>query len=209
MSIWFWSVLIAIALIGWLVAYMIAQKPISNVQQLIAQRRYADAVMEADRTNDPFHRAEALKLLGRFEEAIESYRKSTDPATREGIALCLAHLGRNLDEARAMMETQIAQHPQIQEFQSLVLAYILLRADDREGALRLYRDNVELLETRFRDDYTDPDPLLAETLWMYAALADANGEDGGALRAKAAAWAPRSVWSRSFSPHGEKDLARE
>jgi len=190
MSIWFWALLIAIALIGWLVAYMIAQKPTSNVQQLIAQRRYADAVMEAERTNDPFHRAEALKLLGRFEEAIESYKQSTDPAAREGIALCLAHLGRNLDEARAMMETQIAQYPQIQEFQSLVLAYILLRAGDREGALRLYRDNVELLETRFRDDYTDPDPMLAETLFLFSELAEANGEEARAdsLRRQAAAW---------------------
>lgn len=190
MSIWFWALLIAIALIGWLVAYMIAQKPTSNVQQLIAQRRYADAVLEAERTNDPFHRAEALKLLGRFEDAIESYKQSTDPAAREGIALCLAHLGRNLDEARAMMETQIAQYPQIQEFQSLVLAYILLRAGDREGALRLYRDNVELLETRFRDDYTDPDPMLAETLFLFSELAKANGEEARAdsLRRQAAAW---------------------
>ena len=36
--------LIAIALIGWLVAYMLAQKPVTNVQQLIQQRRYEDAV---------------------------------------------------------------------------------------------------------------------------------------------------------------------
>jgi tetratricopeptide (TPR) repeat protein len=177
MSIGFWALLIAIALIGWLVAYMIAQKPITNVQQLIAQKRYVDAVMEADRTNDPLHRAEALKLLGRFEEAIASYEQSDDPAAREGIALCLAHLGRDLDRAREMMELQIAQHPQILEFQSLALAYILLRGGDREGALRLYRDNVELLETRFRDDYTDPDPMLSETLFLFGELAEANGEE--------------------------------
>ena len=78
------------------------------------------------------------------------------------------------------METQLAQFPQIQEFQSLALAYVLLRGGDRESALRLYRDNVELLETRFRDDYTDPDPLLAETLYLYGALADANGEEARA-----------------------------
>ena len=30
-----------VALIGWLVAYMLAQKPVTNVQQLIQQRRYA------------------------------------------------------------------------------------------------------------------------------------------------------------------------
>ena len=177
MSIWFWALLIAVALIGWLVAYMLAQRPITNAQQLLQQRRYEDAVMEANRTGDHLHRAEALKLLGRYEEAIEAYKLSTDPAAREGIALSLAHLGRDLDEARRLMETQIAQHPQIQEFQSLVLAYILLRAGDREGALRLYRDNVELLETRFRDDYTDPDPLLAETLYLFSVLADANGEN--------------------------------
>ncbi|MGZ5444612.1 MAG: hypothetical protein ACXW31_04435 [Thermoanaerobaculia bacterium] len=190
MSIWFWALLIAIALIGWLVAYMIAQKPVTNVQQLIAQKRFHDAVLEADRANDPLHRAEALKLLGRFEEAIAAYQQSDDPSAPEGIALCLAHVGRELDRARSLMETQIAQHPQILEFQSLALAYILLRAGDREGALRLYRDNVELLETRFHDDYTDPDPLLAETLFLFSELAEANGEEARAdsLRRQAEQW---------------------
>ena len=190
MSVWFWVILIAIALIGWLFAYMIAQKPVTNVQQLIAQKRFHEAVLEAERANDPLHRAEALKLLGRFEEAIASYQQSSDPAAREGIALSLAHLGRELDRARQMMELQIAQYPQIQEFQSLALAYILLRAGDREAALRLYRDNVELLETRFRDDYTDPDPLLAETLFLFSELAEANGEEMRAesLRRQAGLW---------------------
>jgi tetratricopeptide (TPR) repeat protein len=194
MSIWFWALLIAVALIGWLVAYMLAQRPITNAQQLLQLRRYEDAVMEANRTGDHLHRAEALKLLGRYEEAIEAYQLSNDPAAREGIALCLAHLGRDLDEARRLMETQIAQHPQIQEFQSLVLAYILLRAGDRESALRLYRDNVELLETRFRDDYTDPDPLLAETLYLFSVLAEANNENARAesLARQAEQWG----WNR-------------
>ena len=180
MSIWFWALLIAVALIGWLVAYMLAQRPITNAQQLLQLRRYEDAVMEANRTGDHLHRAEALKLLGRYEEAIEAYELSDDPAAREGIALSLAHLGRDLDQARRLMEMQIAQHPQIQEFQSLVLAYILLRSGDREGALRLYRDNVELLETRFRDDYTDPDPLLAETLYLFSVLAEPNNDNARA-----------------------------
>jgi hypothetical protein len=176
MSVGFWTLLIAIALIGWLLAYMISQKPVTTVQQLIQQRRYEDAVAEATRSGDVFHRAEALKLLGRFDEAIAAYRQSDDPAAREGIALSLAHLGRELGEARALMETQIAQYPQIMEFQSLALAYILLKAGDRDAALRLYRDNLELLETRFHDDYTDPDPLLSETLHLFSVVADANGE---------------------------------
>ena len=190
MSIWFWSILIAVVILGWLTAYMLSQKPITNAQQLIHLKRYEDAVMEANRTNDHLHRAEALKLLGRFDEAIAAYRQSSDPAAQEGIALSLAHLGRDLDEARQLMETQIAQFPQIQEFQSLALAWILLRAGDREAALRLYRDNVELLETRFRDDYTDPDPLLSETLWMFGELAEANGEEARAdsLRRQAERW---------------------
>ena len=194
MSIGFWALLIAIVLIGWLAAYMLSQRPITNVQQLIQQRRYEDAVMEAQRTNDPLHRAEALKLLGRYEEAIAAYRQSHDPAANEGIALSLAHLGRDLDEARRLMETQIAQYPQIQEFQSLALAYVLLRAGDRDAALRLYRDNVELLETRFRDDYTDPDPLLAETLFLFSELARANGEDARAesLARQAESWGWRA-----------------
>jgi hypothetical protein len=61
----------------------------------------------------------------------------------------------------------------------------------------LYEDNLVLLETRFRDDYTDPDPLLAETLTMYAALAEASGDltRATSLRKKASEWAPGSVWS--------------
>lgn len=190
MSIWFWVTLIAIALIGWLAAWMLAQKPVTSAQKLIQLKRYEDAVMEAARVNDHLHRAEALKLLGRFDEAIEAYRQSNDPAAREGIALSLTHLDRDLEEARRLMETQLAQHPQIQEFQSLALAWILLRSGDREAALRLYRDNVELLETRFRDDYTDPDPLLSETLFHFSELAEANGEEARAdsLARQARAW---------------------
>ena len=117
------AAVVFVALLAWLVAYMVSQKPATSAQQLIHMHRYADAVNAAGA--DAFHRAEALKLLGRFDEAIAAYEKSDDPAAREGIALSLAHLGRNLDDARARMETQIAQHPQIQEFQSLALAYIL------------------------------------------------------------------------------------
>jgi hypothetical protein len=77
-----------------------------------------------------------------------------------------------------------------------VLAFILLRAGDREGALRLYRDNAELLETRFRDDYTDPDPLLAETLYLFSELAEANGEQARAeslaRQAERWGWRPAS-----------------
>ena len=190
--------LVAIALIGWMVAWMMAQKPVTSIQQLIQARRYEDAVAEADRqlaknANDSaahLHRAEALKLLGRYDDAIDAYGRSTDPAAREGIAICLAHLGRDLDHARRLMEQQIAQYPQIQEFQALALAYILLRRNERDAALRLFDDNRVLLETRFRDDYTDPDPLLAETLTMYATLSEAAGdaERASGLRAKAAIW---------------------
>jgi tetratricopeptide (TPR) repeat protein len=192
------AIAVAVVLVGsvvWLLLYMLAQKPVTSVQQLIQQGRYADAVAAAG--DDWLHRAEALKLLGRFEEAIASYRKSDDPAAREGIALSLAHLERDLDEAQRLMEEQINLYPQIQEFQALGLAYILLRAGKREEALRVFGDNIELLETRFRDDYTDRDPLLAETLFMYAELAQAAGDRAraDALRAKAAAWAPGSVWA--------------
>jgi len=188
-------IVIAVILLGWLAAWMLSQKPVTSAQQLIQQHRYEDAVAAA--ANDPLHRAEALKLLGRFDEAIAAYRRSDDPAAREGIALSLAHLGRDIDEAKRLMEETIALHPQIQEFQALGLAYILLKRGDRDDALRIYADNVELLESRFRDDYTDPDPLLAETLVMFAALSDAAGDPSraNALRAKAAAWAPGSVWS--------------
>jgi tetratricopeptide (TPR) repeat protein len=190
-------IVIAVALLGWLAAWMLSQKPVTSAQQLIQQHRYADAVSAA--ANDPLHRAEALKLLGRFDDAIIAYRASDDPSAPEGIALSLAHLGRDLDEAKRLMEETIALRPQIQEFQALGLAYILLKRGARDEALRIYADSLELLETRFRDDYTDPDPLLAETLVMYAALAEATGDvaRANALHAQAAAWAPGSVWSRN------------
>lgn len=201
---------VLVAIVAWTVAYMRAQKPVTSTQNLIQQHRYADAVAAADRilSTSPddsaawLHRAEALKLLGRFDDAIVSYRHSADPAAREGEALSLAHLGRDLSDARRLMEQTIAMHPQIQEFQALGLAYIQLRAGDRESALRTYRDNVELLETRFRDDYTDPDPLLAETLFMFSKLAEANGDPEAAalLHARTAQWAPGSVWATAEWP---------
>lgn len=192
------SVALAAVVIA-LLAYMLAQKPVTTAQQLIQQHRYEDAAAQpAADSAAHLHRAEALKLLGRFEEAIAEYRLSDDPAARESAALALAHLGRDTDEARRIMEQTIAAHPAIQEFQALGLAYIELRRGDTEAAVRIYRDNAELLETRFRDDYTDPDPLLAETLVMYAALAEAAGDAARAtaLRAQAAIWAPGSVWAR-------------
>ncbi|MGZ7032408.1 MAG: tetratricopeptide repeat protein, partial [Thermoanaerobaculia bacterium] len=147
-------VIVVIVLLGWLVLYMRAQKPVTSAQQLIQEHRYADAAaLQPNDSAGYLHRGEALKLLGRFDEAIDAYEKSDDPAAREGIALTLAHLRRDLGDARKMMEETIALYPQIQEFQALGLAYILLRSGDREGALRVFRDNIELLETRFRDDY--------------------------------------------------------
>jgi len=190
-------IVLAIALIGWLLAWMFAQTPVTTAQNLIQSNRYEEAIAAA-RPDEQLHRAEALKLLGRFDEAIAAYRLSDDPAAAEGIALSLAHLGRDLDEAKRLMEETIARYPQIQEFQALALAYVLLKRGEHAEALRVYGDNLELLETRFRDDYTDPDPLLAETLFLFAALAEAAGdaERARALREKAAAWAPGSVWTR-------------
>ena len=189
---------VAAVTVVWLVLYMRAQKPVTGAQQLIHQHRYEDAAAVDARDSASFlHRGEALKLMGRFDDAIAAYRRSDDPAAIEGIALALAHLKRDLDQAQRLMENTMSLYPQILEFQALGLSFILLRRGDREGALRLYGDNAELLETRFRDDYTDPDPLLAETLVMYAALTEATGDHprAAALRAKAAAWAPGSVWA--------------
>ena len=119
---------------------------------------------------------------------------SRGPSTREALLL---RPGIQQEE-RLVLGDRTALHPQIQEFQALGLAYILLKRGERDDALRVYRDNVELLETRFRDDYTDPDPLLAETLWMFATLADASDDPNaaGMLRARAASWAPGSVWAK-------------
>jgi tetratricopeptide (TPR) repeat protein len=190
---------VVILVVAWLVLYMRAQKPVTNAQKLIQMNRYEEAAaLPANDSAEHLHRAEALKLLGRFEDAIAEYKLSDDPAAQEGIALALTHARRDVDDAQRMMEATINRYPQILEFQALGLAYILLRRGDRDGALRLYRDNAELLETRFRDDYTDPDPLLAETLVMYAELAQEAGEmfRAAQLRTQAAQWAPGSVWDQ-------------
>lgn len=191
-------VVTTIVVVGFLLAYMLAQKSVTTVQKLIQQHRYEEAAQQpAADSADYLHLGEALKLLGRFDDAIAAYKRSDDPAAREGIALSLAHQGRDLDQAKQLMEQTIAMFPQIQEFQALALAYILLKKGERDAAMRTFNDNVELLETRFRDDYTDADPLLAETLFMFAELARAAGETERAatLRKQAARWAPGSVWS--------------
>jgi tetratricopeptide (TPR) repeat protein len=202
------TAIVIAAIVIFLLVYMLAQKPVTTAQQLIQMGRYEEAA--AHPTADALHQAEALKLLGRYEEAIAAYRRSDDPAAKEGIALSLAHLGRNLDEAQKLMETQIALYPQIQEFQALGLAYILLRQGKRDEALRLYRDNVELLETRFRDDYTDRDPLLAETLMMYAELEEAGGDAAHAqdLRFKAKQWSATSPAGETLPESSASQSAR-
>ncbi|HEU4521083.1 MAG TPA: hypothetical protein VFT12_03710 [Thermoanaerobaculia bacterium] len=192
------SVALAVTVVA-LLAYMLAQKPVTTVQHLIQQRRYEEAAaLPATDSAGHLHRAEALKLLGRFDEAADEYRLSSDPAAREGLALTLAHQRKDLEGAKQLMEQTVAAFPAIQEFQALALAYILLRKGDEDAALRLYRDHMELLETRFRDDYTDPDPLLAETLYLFGELTTAAGDRdrGLALRRQAAEWAPGSVWAQ-------------
>lgn len=193
------------------VLYMGAQKPQTNIQALIHQERYAEAISEADRligvkpadAGIRLHRAEAAKLEGNLEEALRSYRDAKriddkDPSSREGIALCLTYLQRQPEEARALMEETMAAFPAIQEFQALALAYIFLKQNKRDEALRLFDDNLVLLQTRFEADYTDRDPLLVETLFHFAALHEARGDSAAAaaLREKVQGWAPKSVFAR-------------
>jgi tetratricopeptide (TPR) repeat protein len=192
-------ILTLIALMIWMFLWMRAQKPVTSAQALIQQGRYEEAVSEAD----PLHRGEALKLLGRFDEAAQAFREamSRDPgdaAAREGLALSMAHTNRDLPASRTLMEETIALYPEIQEFQALSLSWILLRMGQREDALRLYQDNSVLLQTRFSDDYTDPDDLLAETLFMYGTLAREAEETvrAAALFEKVKSWAPDSVFAR-------------
>jgi tetratricopeptide (TPR) repeat protein len=205
---------IVLVFVVWLAAYMLSQKAVTAAQQLIQAGRYEEAMAEAARNvaarpdDVPAHlaRADAARLLGRHEEALASYGAAMrvapgDAAAREGAAVSLAWLRRDLDRARTLMEETVAAWPEIQEFQALALAFILLRRGDRDEALRLYIDNLELLETRFRDDYTDPDPLLAETLVQFAELSEAAGDAdrGSRLRAQAAEWAPGSMFASPSS----------
>ena len=195
----------------WLVLYMFSQKAVTTVQLLIQQGRYRDAVDEADRAlaSNPadaatqMHRAEALKLLGKFEDALASYEKVIalrpgDAASREGAALSRTFLGRDLESARQLMEETLAHYPEIQEFQALSLSYILLRLGRREEALRLFEDNLVLLQTRFDMDYTDRDPLLGETIYLYAELSRESGDVTRAqsLRQKVREYAPDSIFAQ-------------
>ena len=192
------EVALAVALVAaviWLFLWMRAQRPATDMQRLIQDGRYE----EASRQGDPLHRAEALKLLGRFDEAAAVYERAPDDAhAREGLALALAHSGRDLPRARSILQETIVSRPEIQEFQALSLAFVLLKMGLRGEALRLYEDNAVLLQTRFTDDYTDPDDLLAETLFMYATLAREAGDEERAqtLFAQASEWAPGSAFSK-------------
>jgi tetratricopeptide (TPR) repeat protein len=187
--------LVVLATVAWLFLWMRAQRPATDIQRLIQDGRYE----EAARQGDPLHRAEALKLLGRFDEAAALYEQvPDDAAAREGLALSLAHAGRELERARSILQETIASHPEIQEFQALALAYVLLKMGRREEAMRLYEDHAVLLQTRFEADYTDPDDLLAETLFMYASLARESGdaERSDTLFARARQWASGSIFAR-------------
>ncbi|HVT44152.1 MAG TPA: hypothetical protein VMT00_07170 [Thermoanaerobaculia bacterium] len=201
----------ALALLGWLLLYMFAQRRESGSLELIQRGNYLEAMAEAQKeiasrpaSPEPhLHRAVAAKLHGALEEALRSYRDvlridSDDAEAAEGTALCLTWLDRDLPEARRLMERTIQARPEIQEFQALVLAFILLRSGARDDAMRLFHDNQELLETRFEADYTDRDPLLAETLHLYGVMSEEAGKSDRAakLYRQAAEWAPGSIFDR-------------
>ena len=207
-------ILTAATVIG-LFVYMLLQKAPTRAQGFLEDHRYQDALTESLRliqrnpadTSAQLHRAEAAKLLGKFDEALTAYLElmrldPKDAAAREGVALTLTYLGRDPGQARRLMEEALANYPAIQEFQALALAFILARQGKREEALRLYEDNLVLLETRFRDDYTDPDPLLAEVLFHFAELSRLAGDGNRSrrLQDQAKAWAPGSVFAK---PSGE------
>lgn len=200
-----------VASLVWLAWYMRAQKSETTVEVLIQHGDYARAVKEADKllphnAKDSAlwqHRADALQLQGLFAESETAYRKAIevnprDAASREGIALSLAHRGVDLEEARRLMEETINTYPEIQEFQALSLSYILLRSGVREEALRMFADNSELLEVRFETDYTDPDDLLAETAYMYGVMSREAGdlERSELLMQRVRDWAPGSVFAK-------------
>ena len=203
-----------VAALIWLAWYMRAQKNETTVEVLIQRGEYGRAVVEADRllaldARDGAlwqHRGDALQLQGLFADSESSYRKAVglnprDAASREGVALSLAHRGVQLEEARGLMEETISAYPEIQEFQALSLSYIMFRSGAREDALRLFGDNIELLEVRFDTDYTDPDDLLAETLYVYGVMSRETGnvERSELLMQRVREWAPESVFAKMTS----------
>ena len=207
------AVIVAVAIAG-TVLYMLSQRTPTNAQHLIQQGRFDEAVAEASRATERapndfsawFHLAEGQKLSGRFAEALSSYEQSVrlspkDPAAHEGRALTRAYLG-DLESARRELEETIAAYPAIQEFQALALAWVLHRLGRVDESMRLFEDNAVLLETRFRDDYTDRDASLVETLFHYGVLSKAAGQRDRAesLFKQVIAWAPNSVfatWARA------------
>ena len=202
------AVIVAVVIAG-TVLYMLSQRTPTSAQRLIEQGRFDEAVAEAARATERapsdfsawFHLAEAQKLSGRFAQALASYEQSLelspkDPAAHEGHALARAYLG-DLESARSELEETIAAYPAIQEFQALALAWVLHRLGRTDDSLRLFEDNSVLLETRFRDDYTDRDASLAETLFQYAVLSKAAGQVDRAelLFRQVIEWAPKSVFA--------------
>lgn len=190
-----------------LVLYMRAQKSESSLLALLRDERYEELIDEAGQrlASDPADhesavlRAQALTLIGNHSESERAYRRileqvPDDAQALEGLALALGHQRKSLDEARALFQRAITNHPQIQEFQSLGLAWIELLDGRRETALRIFEDNRLLIQTRFADDYTDRDVLLVETLFLWQQLLDAGGEsaESAGVAGRICAWASRS-----------------
>ena len=176
MSIGFWTLLIAIALIGWLVGVHALAEAVTNAQQLIQQRRYEERSSKPPaRTIPPPRRgAQAPRQIRRRDRVVPAVERSR--RARRHRALARAPRPRSRRSAAADGRDRSRSIRRSRSSRPSASPTSCCARGDREGALRLYRDNLELLETRFRDDYTDPDPLLAETLFLFAALAEANGE---------------------------------
>ncbi|HUO84706.1 MAG TPA: tetratricopeptide repeat protein, partial [Thermoanaerobaculia bacterium] len=182
-----------------------------DLASLLDQEQYEEVIEQAQRritagSSDvriQIQRGEAARMLGRFDDAGDAFRAavaldSRDPSAREGLAMAIVWSGGDLAEARSILEETIQRLPAIQEFQALELAWIALQQGRRDEALRMFEDQSVLLQTRFEMDYTDPDPLLAETLFLYAKLAREAGDEPAArtLFDRVIEWAPRSIFAR-------------
>ena len=135
-----------------------------------------------------FQHGRALRLAGRYEEAIEALQGNTSPAARSELLLALAGAGRS-SEVSALADTLLAEGDGTRSWDSVLVTLgrvdpvaastlvgrLALQPDQPPGshARRLYEDGLRLWAT---------DTGLASTRFREAAVAGAGAESGDRAR---------------------------
>jgi hypothetical protein len=154
----------------------------------LAFRRVSESTDSARRKEARFQRARALRMTGRYEEALALMREAPDPRGRNDLLLALAGTG-HADEAFALADSLLAMHDTTLVWDSVVVT--LARQDPRmaSGLVgRLQRDPRLTPQLRARRLYEDAirlasvDSALSKARLEEAARLPGAGESGERAR---------------------------